>query len=175
MERPARARRSRVGRVPTERPGANRTILLWSAIVNTPSLASQPVERKPRRAYRSASREQRARQTRQRILSAATALFLAHGYGSTSIRAIADAAGVSVPTVELAFASKPRLLKAAIDVAIAGDDRPVSMLEREWAVRALATATVADFFDVVGTVVRESMTRSAGLVVAAFEVAATDQ
>lgn len=45
----------------------------------------------------------------------------------------------------------------------------------EWAVSALATATVTDFLDVVGAVVPESMTRSAGLVVAAFEVAATDQ
>lgn len=66
-------------------------------------------------------------------LEAATTLLLARGYAATSIRAIAEAATVSVPTVELAFASKPRLLKAAIDVAIAGDDQPVPMLERDWA------------------------------------------
>lgn len=89
------------------------------------------------------------------------------------MRAIADAAGVAVPTVELAFASKPRLLKAAIDVAIAGDDQPLPMLERDWAARALAATTAADLLPVVGAVVRESMIRSAPLVVAAFELAAT--
>ncbi len=99
---------------------------------------------------------------------------MARGYAATTIPAIADAAGVAVATVELAFASKPRLLKAAIDVAIAGDDQPVPMLEREWAVHALATTTVAELLAVVGGVLRESMTRSAGLVSAAFDVAATD-
>src|SRR5207248_847825 len=97
-------------------------------------------------------------------------LFLARGYSAATMQAIAKAAGVTIPTVELAFASKPRLLKAAIDVAIAGDDQPVPMLERAWAAQALATTTVVDFLAVVGAVVRESMLRSAGLVVAAFEV-----
>jgi len=142
--------------------------------VNEESVPAHPLERKPRRGYHSPSRERRARTTRNRILAAASALFQARGYAATSIRAIADAAGVAVPTVELLFASKPRLLKAAIDLAIAGDDQPVPMLEREWAVRALTTNTVLDLLVVVGEVVRESMIRSAGLVVAAFEVAATD-
>ncbi len=88
--------------------------------------------------------------------------------------AIAASAGVSVPTIELAFGTKPRLLKAAIDVAIAGDDEPVPVLEREWAARALATTTVADFPAEVRGVVREAATRTAGLVVAAFEATSTD-
>jgi AcrR family transcriptional regulator len=138
------------------------------------SVPPQPGARKPRRAYRSPSRQRRARETRRGILVAATALFLARGYAATTIPAIADAAGVAVATVELAFASKPRLLKAAIDVAIAGDDQPVPMLEREWAAHALASTTVAELLAVVGGVVRESMIRSAGLVSAAFDVAATD-
>ena len=49
------------------------------------------------------------------------------------MRAIAAAAGVAVPTVELGFGTKARLLKAAIDVAIAGDDEPVPVLDRAWA------------------------------------------
>jgi len=138
------------------------------------SVPARPIGRKTRRGYHSPSRERQALTTRQRVLAAATALFQARGHAGTSMHAIADAAGVTVPTVELLFASKPRLLKAAIDVAIAGDDQPVPMLEREWAARALATTTVFDFLAVVGHVVRESMIRSAGLVVAAFDVAATD-
>jgi AcrR family transcriptional regulator len=90
------------------------------------------------------------------------------------MRAIAETAGVSVPTVELAFGTKARLLKAAIDVAIAGDDEPVPVLERQWAARAVATTSVADFLAIVGGVLREAATRSAGLVVAAFEGASTD-
>jgi hypothetical protein len=39
---------------------------------------------------------------------------------------------VSVPTVELLFGNKARLLKAAIDVAIAGDDDAVPVLDRSW-------------------------------------------
>jgi AcrR family transcriptional regulator len=129
---------------------------------------------KPRRRYQSPQRKARARQTRQRILEAATALLLTGGYAATSIRAIADAANVSVPAVELAFASKPRLLKAAIDLAIAGDDQPVPMLERDWAARALATSTAAELLKVFGSVLQGSMRRSAPLVVAAFELADSD-
>src|SRR6202012_860568 len=64
--------------------------------------------------------------------------FLAAGYAGTTMKAVAAAAGVSVPTVEAAFGTKARLLKAAIDVATAGDDAPVAMLDRAWAVRAEA-------------------------------------
>jgi AcrR family transcriptional regulator len=138
------------------------------------SVPEGPVANKPRRVYRSQPREQQVRQTRLRILAAAAEQFLACGYTAATMRAIAEAAGVSVPTVELAFGTKPRLLKTAIDVAIAGDDEPVPVLEREWAARALATTTVSDFLAIVGQVLREAARRSAGLVVAAFEGASTD-
>lgn len=43
---------------------------------------------------------------------------------------IAERAGVSVKTVEAAFATKANLLKELIDVRIAGDDEPVPMIDR---------------------------------------------
>ncbi|HYY17440.1 MAG TPA: TetR family transcriptional regulator, partial [Streptosporangiaceae bacterium] len=89
-----------------------------------------------RRRYQSARRQEQARRTRARICAAATAQFLATGYTGTTIKAVAAAAGVSVPTVEGAFGTKARLLKAAIDVATAGDDDHVAMLDRPWAARA---------------------------------------
>ena len=46
--------------------------------------------------------------------------------------------------VELAFPTKSDLLKAAIDVAIAGDDEPVPVLERPWAVAARAAPDAAN-------------------------------
>src|SRR6476646_12140502 len=89
-------------------------------------------------------RAERARRTRRRILDAATAVFLERGYAGATMRAIAAAAGVAVPTVELGFGTKARLLKAAIDVAIAGDDEPVPVLDRAWAETARnATSTAA--------------------------------
>ena len=85
------------------------------------------------RAYRSPRRDAQARLTRRRVLEAATASFLARGYAGTTMRAVAGGAGVSVATVELLFGTKVALLQAAIDVAIAGDDEPVAVLDRAWA------------------------------------------
>jgi AcrR family transcriptional regulator len=98
-----------------------------------------------------------------------------HGYGATTIRAVANAAGVSVPTVELVFGTKPHLLQAAISFAIRGDAEPVPMLERDWALRARAAGAVGEFLAIVERVLIEAAQRSAGLVVAAFEAARTDE
>ncbi len=46
------------------------------------------------------------------------------------MRAVAERAGVSVKTVEAAFATKANLLKELIDVRIAGDDEPVAISDR---------------------------------------------
>ncbi|MGO9961288.1 MAG: TetR family transcriptional regulator [Solirubrobacteraceae bacterium] len=48
-------------------------------------------------------RVQRARATRERILTAACAEFLLSGYAATTMRAVAVRAGVAVATVELVF------------------------------------------------------------------------
>jgi AcrR family transcriptional regulator len=121
------------------------------------------------RTYRSDRRTDQARRTRQRILAAATAEFLAHGYAGTTIRAVAQRAGVSTPLVEATFQAKPRLLKAAIDVAIAGDDEPVAMLDREWTRLAGAARSADEFLRVVAGVLGSAQGRSAGLVLAALE------
>ena len=126
------------------------------------------------RVYRSPRRTAQAHRTRERIIAAATEQFTAHGYAATTIRAIAAAAGVSIPAVELAFGTKAQLLKTAIDVAIAGDDAPVPVLQREWVERAQTMPTADEFLAAVGRVLRPAMVRSAGLVVAAFEAATSD-
>jgi AcrR family transcriptional regulator len=58
-------------------------------------------------------------------------LFLDRGFAATTVPDIAESAGVSVPTVYKVFGNKPRLAKAVFDFAIAGDDEPVPMVERE--------------------------------------------
>jgi AcrR family transcriptional regulator len=64
------------------------------------------------------------------VLQAARELFIAQGYGATTIDQIARRAGVSKPTVFSAVGNKPQLLRAVRDVAIAGDDEPVPVARR---------------------------------------------
>ena len=120
------------------------------------------------------TRERRARQTRERILASASAEFARSGYGATTMRAVASAAGVSVATVELVFGSKPQLLQAAISFAIRGDAEPVPMLQRDWAATAESVGPVAGFLAIVGRVLADAEQRSAGLLVAAFEASRID-
>jgi AcrR family transcriptional regulator len=127
-----------------------------------------------RRGYVSAARTQQARQTRRRVIDTATRLFVAQGYASTTMRAIAAEAGVSIPTVELIFGTKAQLLHVVLDVAIAGDDEPVPVLSRAWAQDAQSTDDVVDFLSAVAEVLQEAQVRSAGVMLAAYEAAASD-
>ncbi|MFI9812567.1 TetR/AcrR family transcriptional regulator [Saccharothrix variisporea] len=78
------------------------------------------------------TRSARASRTRRAILDAATELFVADGYGATTLQQVADRAGVAVQTIYFTFRNKPTLLKELVDVAIAGDDEPVATLDRPW-------------------------------------------
>jgi AcrR family transcriptional regulator len=89
-------------------------------------------DKKPRRRYTSATRNEGARRTRQAIVSTAGALFTERGYASTSLADIASAAGVARPTVFAVFGSKSALLREVLDQALAGDDAPVPVAERPW-------------------------------------------
>lgn len=112
--------------------------------------------------------------TRRRVLDAARAVFLKRGFAGSTMRMIAGQADVSVPTVELLFGTKGNLLKAAIDVAIAGDDEPVPVLDRSWAEAAVKASTAEEFLVIVADVTGPAQARSAGLVLAAFEAAPSD-
>ncbi|MEV0646472.1 helix-turn-helix domain-containing protein [Phytomonospora sp. NPDC050363] len=74
----------------------------------------------------------RAAETRKRMRDAAAELFVAGGYGATSLQDVADKAGVAVQTVYFTFGNKRALLKELVDVTIAGDDAPVATLDRVW-------------------------------------------
>ena len=82
------------------------------------------------RAYTSTLRARQAAATRQAVLDAARDLFLAQGYGATTIDQVAARAGVSKPTVFTAVGNKQALLAAVRDVALAGDDLPVAIADR---------------------------------------------
>ena len=72
----------------------------------------------PLRRYRSTLRAAQANQTRQRVLEAAKRLFLERGYTSTTIAAVAAAAGVSQETIYASLGGKRALLEGVIDATI---------------------------------------------------------
>lgn len=92
------------------------------------------------RRYSSEVRAEQSRATRQRVLDAARALLVRRGYGGATIHAIAGRAGVSVQTVYNTVGGKAALLKAVYDTMLAGDDEPITIMERPTVV-AMRTAT----------------------------------
>jgi AcrR family transcriptional regulator len=84
-----------------------------------------------KRPYHSPVRRAGANRTRTAIRDAATALFIERGYVATSVKQIADAAGVSSRTVFTAFpGGKAQVFQEALDVAVGGDDASVPIAER---------------------------------------------
>jgi AcrR family transcriptional regulator len=77
------------------------------------------------RNYESPARREQAARTRQRILDAAGDLFVSQGYGATSIRQIAEVAGVAQDTVYAAFGNKGRLLTALLDLRLVPGGEPI--------------------------------------------------
>ena len=84
------------------------------------------------RRYHSPLRDGNARETRARIISAAAELFLDQGFAWVSVDEIARAAGVARPTVLTVFGTKANLLRAVVDVAMAGNDEPVPVAQQPW-------------------------------------------
>ncbi len=88
-------------------------------------------------------RAQRSRLTREKIVAAARDLFVAQGYGATSLQEVADRAGVAVQTVYFVFRNKRALFKDVVDTSIAGDTEPIATMDRDWFRAACAEPTAA--------------------------------
>ena len=78
----------------------------------------------------------RTRLARRAVVQAARVLFLERGYAATTIEAISDSSDVPPATVYRLFSSKLGILKALLDVSIAGDEEAVPLQDRPHA-RAL--------------------------------------
>ncbi len=83
-----------------------------------------------KKQYESPLRQEQARETRLRIVTAARDLFVAQGYGRTTMAEVARTAGVSVETVYAAFGTKPALLRQVWFVGFRGDDENLRLLHR---------------------------------------------
>jgi AcrR family transcriptional regulator len=97
-----------------------------------------PMSGRVKRPYRSALRDQSAQVTRQRVRAAAAELFVEQGFVATTMKQVADRAGVAERTVYTAFPTKAQLFLEVVGVATVGDDRPVPVAEREEVRAALA-------------------------------------
>ncbi|WP_109473322.1 TetR/AcrR family transcriptional regulator [Ornithinimicrobium cavernae] len=85
---------------------------------------------KTTRTYDGSRRRELARHNRTVMVRSATALFLERGFAATTIADVARASGASVQNVYKVFRNKVGLAKAVFDLAIAGDDEEVPMVER---------------------------------------------
>jgi AcrR family transcriptional regulator len=85
------------------------------------------------------SRKERAAATRARIIDSAHELFAAVGYNGTTMKAVAEHAGVAVQTVYFVFHTKAELLSATAEAVAAGRSAPAPVRERAWFQEATTT------------------------------------
>ena len=119
-------------------------------------------------------RQKKARHTRQRILAAAAELFVRHGYAATTIQQIAEQADVAWQTVYSVFGTKAAILSAVFDVAVAGDDEPIPVAERPFVQAIEDAADPRDKAAIFARHLRESASRTAGVLSVIDSAAATD-
>lgn len=125
------------------------------------------------RRYSTPRRDARAAATRARILTAAERLFLGDGYPRTTMKAIADEAGVSEKTMYLAFSTKATLLRQVIQVAVQGDEAGIPLAQRpEW--RALLAGPTEEVFTRFARLNARLMERTAAIVALGEAAAGTD-
>jgi AcrR family transcriptional regulator len=120
-------------------------------------------------------RSERSRVTRARVVAAASDLFVCEGYATTSIEALARAAGVGVQTVYYGFGTKKGVLAACLAAAIGGAAyRALPVLERPpvHAVLAEPDPALRIFRQVRATA--DVLGRAAGLLGVAHAAAAVD-
>ncbi|SRR5713226_7794013 len=129
---------------------------------------------KVKRRYQSTLRGAQAQSTREVIINAATRLFVEQGYATTSIEEIAEAAGVSRATVFTSVGGKPTLLKAALDVAIVGDDEPVALPDRPRSLAIRAEPDPRRYLTLYCELVTEMGNRLAGIYEAVRGAAGAD-
>ena len=119
-------------------------------------------------------REAQIAQTEERIIAAATELFLENGYVPTTLEAVAKRAEVAARTVYVRFGTKAALFKRVVDVAIVGDTQPVDVLGRDWAQAWMTAPTAAERIAASAAIGRQIMQRTGALFAVAQQAAAVE-
>ncbi|PVG80744.1 TetR family transcriptional regulator [Nocardioides gansuensis] len=127
-----------------------------------------------KRQYNSTRRQEQAAETRLRIIQAAHELFVAKGYGRTTIAEIASTAGVAIETVYAAFRNKHTLLRQVWYVSFRGDEEDVRLLDRPEIRAVLAEPDLATRFVQHAVVITAVFRRIAPLLAALQGAAASE-
>ena len=116
-----------------------------------------------KRRYDNSRREAQVRATRMRVIEAAKALFVQHGYPATTIEEIAEAADTPLPTLYRLFGSKRALLAAVFDTAFGGDDERMAFVDRPAVQAALADPDPGPLLNAFAHICRQLMDRSSAI------------
>jgi len=81
------------------------------------------------RPYSSPVRDEQAARTRVRIVQAADELFRERGYAGTTMKGIAERAGVARDTVHAVFGNKAQLIPAIIDLRLVPDESVLNVAD----------------------------------------------
>lgn len=122
---------------------------------------------------RASRRDAQSAATREAIVEAAATLMLERGYLTTSIGAVADAAGVAVQTVYNSVGSKAALLSAVLDRTAAGPAAP-ALVPDVMRARVAEAAGAADVIEILADWFVEVNVRTARLHQVITEAAAVD-
>ncbi len=116
-----------------------------------------------KRRYDNSRRQAQVQATRLRVIEAAKAIFIEHGYPAATIEAIAEAAEVPLPTLYRLFGSKRALLTAVLDTAFGGDDQPIAFADRPSARAARDETDPVMKVEAFARIARELMERSSAI------------
>ncbi len=105
---------------------------------------------------------------------AAARLFVQVGYAGTTISSIADEAGVAVQTVYAVFGNKQAIMAAVVDRAIAGDDAPVAINDRDWMQLVWTAPRAEERLDAYAKAVRRIMDGAGDALMALHHAGAVD-
>jgi len=106
-----------------------------------------------KRVYRSKVRAEAAEETRARIRKAAAELFVARGYDGTTLKDVAERAGVGERTLYDSFGGKLQLLRHTIAMLTMGDESRVRAADRP---EAIAARAMEDPHEALATHVRRN-------------------
>lgn len=106
-----------------------------------------------KRSYRSAARATAAEETRARIRQAAVELFVERGFVGTTLKDVADRAGVGERTLYDGFGSKLGLLRHTIAILTMGDESRVRAADRP---DTVASRSLDDPHEALAALVKEA-------------------
>lgn len=131
-----------------------------------------------KRRYDARRRRERAEQersaTRLRVVEAARHLFLTQGYVATTMADVAREAGVALQSVYKAGQSKADLLHLVTDLAVAGDDDDLMLLDRPTFAAIGTESSPERQVETIAALIAATMERLAPVWVAYREAAAVD-